>query len=51
MATEGYAGRTPGSIWVPWDSDFTASLPLAGLLWEFQRELEFYDRGIQNGES
>lgn len=27
------------------------NLPFAVLLWEFQRELDKYDRSLQNGES
>lgn len=45
-----YGQRVPGSIWVGFDSDFTGALPLSVLLWEVQRELDFYDWS-QNGES
>jgi hypothetical protein len=30
----------PGSIWLTWDTEFTEAFPLAGLQWEFERELE-----------
>jgi hypothetical protein len=46
----GYAQRVPGSVLIPWDADLKGVLPLSVLLWEFQRELDYYD-WTQNGET
>jgi hypothetical protein len=35
----------PGSIQLPWDEEFTEAFPLPVLRWEFERELEYYDKG------
>jgi hypothetical protein len=37
-----------GSIWRPWDYEYTENLPLAVLKWEFLRELE--RQGLNHGE-
>jgi hypothetical protein len=31
----------PGSLWMSWDHEFTAALPLPVLQWEFERELDY----------
>lgn len=41
----------PGSIWLSWEKELMEALPFAVLLWEVKRELEWYDRSQQNGES
>jgi hypothetical protein len=41
----------PGSIDLSWDKEFTAAFPFAVLLWEFQCELEQYDKDNEDGQS
>lgn len=39
-----FRSQLPGSVWLIWDHEFLAVLPLAVLLWEFEREFDFYRR-------
>jgi hypothetical protein len=34
----------PGSIWLSWDSDFLKALPLPVLEWEFNRQVDYFEK-------
>lgn len=41
-------GLIPGSVWLGWDGDFLAALPVPVLQWECERHLETFDRWSQS---
>lgn len=43
-----YESLVPGSVWLTWDRDFTDALPLPVLKWEFDRQVERFDKEQRN---
>lgn len=39
-----WPSQLPGSIWLPWDHYLLDALPLPVLQWEFERELDYFDK-------
>lgn len=38
----------PGSVWLSWDREYLAALPVLVLQWEFDRHIDSWER-VQNG--